>query len=309
MDVTLQELRYIVAVADRRHFGRAAADCFVSQPTLSTQVKRLEERLGVRLFERTNKQVWLTPEGERIVAQARVVLEAVKRLEETAERLRDPFSGEFRLGVIATLAPYLLPLILAPLKRRCPKLNLIVREGLTAGLLSDLREHRLDIVLLSLPAGDGAVEAVPLFDEPFLLACPRNHPLAKRKRASAAEVPPGELLLLAEGHCLRDQALEVCGTHRAGPGADDFRATSLETLVELVAAGAGCTLLPALAWERLRDRNPGIAAVPLAGQNARRRIGLAWRRTYPRREVLSAIREVITSQLPAGRVQVASSRE
>ncbi len=309
MDVTLQELRYIVAVADRRHFGRAAADCFVSQPTLSTQVKRLEERLGVRLFERTNKQVWLTPEGERIVARARLVLEAARRLEETAAGLRDPLSGEFRLGVIATLAPYLLPLALSSLKRRCPKLKLIVREGLTAGLLSELREHRLDAVLLSLPAGGEALETAPLFDEPFLLACPRNHPLAKRRRASAAEIPPGELLLLAEGHCLRDQALDVCGTHGTGAGADDFQATSLETLVELVAAGAGCTLIPALAWERLRERNPGIAAMPLAGRGARRRIGLAWRRTYPRREVLSAIREVITSQLPLDRVQVASSRE
>ena len=298
MDVTLQELRYIVAVADRRHFGRAAADCFVSQPTLSTQVKRLEERLGVRLFERSNKSVRITPEGEGIVAQARRVLEEVKRLEEVARGLRDPLSGEFRLGVIATLAPYLLPLALPPLKRRCPGLKLVVREGLTADLLAALREHRLDAVLLSLPAGDEGLETAPLFDEPFLLACPRRHRLAGQRQASASDVPPGELLLLAEGHCLRDQALEVCGSHGRSPGGDDYQATSLETLIELVAAGAGCTLVPALAWERLRGRRPGIAAVALKDRGARRRIGMAWRRTYPRREAVDVLREVIVASLP-----------
>ena len=295
--MTLQELRYLVALANHRHFGRAAAACHVSQPTLSTQIKKLEDYLGVTLFERTNKALHVTPIGEEIVARARKVIDEADSIVETARARTGPLAGPFNVGVIPTLSPYLLPWLLPALKRAYAELRLIVHEDLTTHLVARLKAHKIDAALLALPIDVPGLENMALFDEPFFFAGPPGHPLVKSRTVDESDLRDQDILLLTDGHCLRDQALAVCG-HPATSREEgtDFRATSLETLRGMVAAGFGCTLLPALSLRGAEA--PDIAIRPLAGRPSRR-IGLIWRRGYPKARDLRLLGDVVRENLPA----------
>ena len=308
--MNLRDLRYLVAVAEERHFGRAASACNVSQPTLSSQLKKLEDYLGLQLFERSNKSVAVTPLGEAVVARARQALEQADAILEIAEANRDPMAGPLTLGIIPTLGPYLLPWILAPIGRAFPALELVLREDLTDHLLELLKAHELDAAVLALPVEDAELAALPLFDEPFWVAHPPEHPFAKRAKVAEKDLVRADLLLLAEGHCLRDQALSVCGQEGRGqsgrgqsgrgklPRLGNLQATSLETLRQMVAAGYGCTLLPALALHGRRSRRAPLDAKPIDAAKASRRIALVFRKTFPRRGSLEQLAELIRGKLP-----------
>jgi len=292
--ITFTELRYIVAVADTGHFGRAAERCHVSQPTLSTQVKKLEETLGVRLFERAARRVRLTAAGERIVARARVVLDEIRVIGDLARDQHEPLTGVLRLGVIPTLGPYLLPWLVPPLRRAFPRLRLALREAMTATLLDELMLHQLDAALVALPAAAPGLVAEPLFDEPFRVLAPPGHRLAKRARVREEDLRGERLLLLTEGHCLREQALALCGD--GGAADSEFRATSLETLRHLVAAGMGCTLLPVLALTSLGEGR--VVARPFRAPSPSRRIGIVWRRSFPGETGIRALASFIRARAP-----------
>ncbi len=295
--MNLRDLRYLVAVADHGHFGRAAEACHVSQPTLSAQLRKLEAFLGVELFERSARGVHPTRAGARLIARARRVVEEADLLLAEAAGQRAPLAGPLALGLIPTLAPYLLPWAVPAVAAAHPELRLVIHEDLTAALLEGLRAGRLDAALLALPLPDADLTVRPLFAEPFLVACARDDPLLRGGAVPAERLTPDRLLLLSEGHCLRDQALAVCGSGLAvRDGAADLRAASLETLRQLVAAGQGCTLLPALAC---REPDPRLALRPLAPP-ASRRIGLVWRRSYPKAADLEALAETLKAHLPEG---------
>jgi len=298
--MTLSELRYLVAVADLRHFSRAAERCHITQPTLSVQLRKLEEFLGVTLFERGRRSVTITPVGERIVTHARRILEEADQISELARQDKGVLASPLRLGVIPTLGPYLLPLFLRPLHEKYPDLRLILREDLTDHLLAALATHELDALLLALPSDGQNRRVMALFDEPFWFACPQDHPLAARADIDEADLAGQKLLLLDEGHCLRDQALAICGdqARETAWSAEDVRATSLETICELVAAGLGCTVLPALAVRRLAPEGSRIAVRPLRGGLAHRRIGLMWRTGFSRGDDLLALGMLIQAQVP-----------
>ncbi len=298
--MNLRDLRYLVAVAEQCHFGRAAELCHVSQPTLSAQLKKLEEQLGVTLLERTNKSVTVTPLGEAVVQRAQAALEQADAILEIAEAGRDPMSGPLTLGVIPTLGPYLLPWILAPIGRRFPALELVLREDLTDHLLEQLRTHEIDAALMALPLEDPELAALPLFDEPFWVAFPPGHRFAGRARIADKDLLAEDLLLLAEGHCLRDQALSVCGLREAAPAGrvGNLQATSLETLRQMVAAGYGCTLLPALALQAPRTRRSPVDAKPMRPAAASRRIAMVHRRSFPRVACLQQVAAFIRDKLP-----------
>ncbi len=293
--MNLRDLRYLTAVAEHKHFGRAAEACFVSQPTLSTQLKKLEETLGVTLIERTNRQVMLSPAGEQIVAQAERVLREVNTLTAMAEQFRDPMGGDFRLGIIPTVAPYLLPKILGPLKKAFPNLRLQLHEGQTAQITRMLKQGDLDAVLLALPLQEENVCEEPLFDEPFLFAAAKSHPKAKQKSVTLDDLEDEVVLLLEDGHCLRDQALDVCNTHKAVESAN-FRGTSLETVRQMVAAGAGITLMPQLASQQ---RGGSVKYLPFRGpfrgKAPHRTVGLCWRNTSTRKALLEEMAKVLKS--------------
>jgi len=298
--VTLAELRYLVAIADLSHFGRAAERCRVTQPTLSAQLKKLEETLGVALVERTTHLVALTPIGVSVVAHARRILEEADQISQLARHHDGALTGVLRLGIIPTLSPYILPLILQRLHQNYPKLRLVLREDLTANLLSALDTYALDVVLIALPNQIDAYRAMPLFLEPFCFACPPGHKLSNRPVVTERELAQESLLLLDEGHCLRDQALDVCGHHlKDGPrSSDDFRATSLETISEMVGAGLGCTLLPAMAVPYLTAHHRQIEIRPLVASKAHRRIGLLWRSSFPQADDLEELGRFIRELLP-----------
>jgi len=298
--MTLRELRYLVALADHQHFGRAAEACHVTQPTLSAQLKKLEDYLGQTLVDREPRVPTLTPVGAQIVERARRLLAEADDILRLTRSRGGPLQGALNLGLIPTLAPYYLPSALQALRVAYPKLQLIVQEDLTATLLGRLRESLLDAALLALPAPidhEACVE-MPLFDEPFWLACPADHPLAAETAVPVEALAGLKLLLLTEGHCLRGQALAACRiSETAGDEAADCRAASLETLRQLVAAGLGCTLLPALA---VSGPQPSTLVVrPLAGGESRR-IGLVWRRGHPRHEELLLLARVLQQALPDG---------
>jgi LysR family hydrogen peroxide-inducible transcriptional activator len=284
MAVNLRDLRYLVAVAEHRHFGRAAEACFVSQPTLSTQLKKLEEFLGVTLIERSSRQVMLTPVGERVVAQAQRVLRETDDLVRIAEQERDPRGGDFRLGIIPTVAPYLLPKILPVIRRSFPKLRIQLTEAQTAVVTRMLKQGDLDAMILALPTEEEHVVEAPLYTEPFYFAAAKQHPKAKQKQVSLADLENEEVLLLEDGHCLRDQALDVCNTHRAVENTN-FRATSIETLRQMVAANVGITLMPELAV----GRAGAVRYIPFTGTPPSRNIGLVWRDTSTRSELLEEL--------------------
>ena len=289
--MNLQDLRYLVAVAEQRHFGRAAEVCNVSQPTLSSQIRKLEDELGVTLLERTNKRVELTPVGSRILAHAQRALQEAGQMEAVARAARDPLVGPLKLGIIPTLAPYLMPLILSPLRQSCPALTIELWEDQTRPLIEALRNHKLDAVLLATDAETPEITEIALFNEPLLAALPLTHPLASAETVREKALAD-ELLVLAEGHCLANQALVACGT-KHGPRSGfhgSMQAATLETLVNLVAAGYGATLIPALAADSLGQR--GIVLRPLSGHSSRT-IRLASRPGFPRPQALRMLEKVI----------------
>lgn len=287
--MNLRDLRYLVAIAEHRHFGRAAEACFVSQPTLSTQLKKLEETLDVVLIERTNRQVMLTPVGERVVEQAQRVLREVRQLEVIAERYKDPFGGEFRLGIIPTVAPYLLPRILGPIRKAFPNLLVQLTEGQTLTVSQLLRQGELDAVILALPVDEDHWESRLLYEEPFYFAAAKAHPKAARKHVTLADLDDEDVLLLEDGHCLRDQALDVCNAHNARENTS-FRATSIETLRQMVAANVGITLIPELA---VGGRSGPVRYIPFRGESPHRQIGICWRRSTARGELLSQLADLL----------------
>ena len=275
--MNLRDLRYLVALAEHRHFGRAAAACFVSQPTLSTQIRKLEEELGVTLVERAPRRVLLTEVGAEIAQRARAVVHDVDQIKAIARRTQDPESGTLRLGLFPTLAPYLLPHAMPLLRERFPRLELLLVEEKTPVILRQLHEGKLDAGVLALPVHDDQLHAELLFEEPFVLAVPRRHPLAAKQTIRMADLAQQRLLLLEDGHCLRDQALDVC--QLAGAGERDFRATSLETLRQMVAANVGITLLPVLAVQPPVPHSPGIKLLRFRDSSPSRRVALVWRRS------------------------------
>jgi LysR family transcriptional regulator, hydrogen peroxide-inducible genes activator len=289
--MNLRDLRYLLAVAEHQHFGRAAERCGISQPTLSVQIRKLEEWLGVALFERTTKAVIPTPACDRLIGHVRTAVAETDAMFAVALSLRDPLAGRIRLGIIPTLAPYLLPLVFAPLREALPALEVEPWEDETAALLRRLQAHELDAALLATDVVGPDLESQPLFAEPFLAALPPEHPLAERKVVAEADLAQ-DILVLADGHCLRDQALEACGGKGALNGT--LRATSLSTLLNMVAAGYGTTLIPALAAGAAQDI--GIVLRPLAAR-AGRTVRLAWRASFPRRPALQRVGEVIAIRL------------
>ena len=276
--MNLRDLRYLIALDEHRHFGRAAAASFVSQPTLSTQIRKLEDELGVSLVERAPRRVMLTPIGRDIADRARRVIAEVEQMTEIARRSQDPEAGTVRLGLFPTLAPYLLPHVLPGLRGRFPRLELLLVEEKTDQILARLRDGRLDAGVLALPVHDEQLHVEPLFDEPFLLAVPQRHALAGHASLQMRDLDEQHLLLLEEGHCLRDQALDVCRMAGADER-DGFRATSLETLRQMVASGVGITLLPMLSVQPPVPVSPGIALLPFRGEPPHRRIAMVWRRS------------------------------
>jgi LysR family hydrogen peroxide-inducible transcriptional activator len=294
--MNLQELRYLVALAEHRHFGRAAEACHVSQPTLSSQIRKLEDELGVTLLERTNKRVDLTPVGSQILVHAQEALFQAAQMEAVARAARDPLVGPLKLGSIPTLAPYLMPMILKPIHHAYPGLIIELWEDQTRALIDGLRNHRLDAALLATAPDVPEITEIKLFDEPLLAALPAAHKLARAKTVSEKSLA-GELLVLADGHCLSNHALEACGA-KSGQGRSPFQssmqAATLDTLVNLVAAGYGATLIPALAAQAMSHLD--IVLLPLTG-NSVRTIRLASRPGFPRPQALRALEKVIRSQV------------
>jgi LysR family transcriptional regulator, hydrogen peroxide-inducible genes activator len=289
--MNVRDLRYLLAVVEHGHFGRAAEACEIRQPTLSVQIRKLEELLGVTLFERTSKTVTPTPACEQLIGHVRAAVAEADAILAVAHNLRDPLAGRIRLGIIPTLAPYLLPLVFAPLREALPALEVEPWEDQTAALLKRLHAHELDAALLGTEVIGPDLESRPLFAEPFLAALPPEHPLAARAVVAEADLAQ-DILVLADGHCLRDQALEACGRNGALNGT--LRATSLSTLLNMVAAGYGTTLIPALAAGAAQDT--GIVLRPLAAQVGRT-IRIAWRARFPRRAALEAVGKVIAVRL------------
>jgi LysR family transcriptional regulator, hydrogen peroxide-inducible genes activator len=292
VELKLRDLRYLVAVADLRHFGKAAARCFVSQPTLSAQLKKLEQVLGLQLIERAPHNVSLTAAGEEIVARARRILEASDEVVTLARSLRDPLAGRLRVALLPTIGPYLLPHVAPVIRRSLPRLQLRLYEYQTATMLEKLHAGELDLGILALPVELAGLEVRELYREAFTVALPERHPLAAQPSVKVADLKGETLLLLEEGHCLRDQALEVCS--RVGVrDSQDFRATSLETLRQMVATGAGVTLLPELAGRGAYRSARGVVLRPFARPVPVRHVGAVWRRTTARRAAIDALCQLI----------------
>ncbi|MDH0863010.1 hydrogen peroxide-inducible genes activator [Mitsuaria sp. GD03876] len=294
--MTLTELRYIVAVARERHFGRAAEACFVSQPTLSVAIKKLEEELDVKIFERGANEVTMTPLGEDIVRQAQSVIEQASAIKDIAKRGKDPLDGPLRLGIIYTIGPYLLP----ELVRHCidlyPRMPLMLQENFTQKLLDMLRTGELDCAIMAEPFPDAGLAVAPLYDESFVVAVPAVHPLAKKERISAEELKAETMLLLGNGHCFRDHVLEVCPEFaRFSTDAEgirkSFEGSSLETIKHMVASGMGVTVVPALSVPA--QVPPHLRYVPFEAPAPTRRVVLAWRRTFTRYEAVAALRNAV----------------
>lgn len=294
--MTLTELRYIVAVAREKHFGRAAEACFVSQPTLSVAIKKLEEELDVKLFERGASEVSMTPLGEEIVRQAQSVIEQAAAIKEIAKRGKDPVAGPLRVGVIYTIGPYLLPELVRHAIEQVPQMPLVLQENFTARLLDMLRTGELDCAILAEPFPDTGLATAALYDEPFMVAVPSSHPLARRSSIGAEELKRETLLLLGTGHCFRDHVLEVCPEYaRFSSDAEgirkSFEGSSLETIRYMVAAGMGITVMPMLGVSK--EPQPHVTYIPFSDHVPTRRVVLAWRRTFTRYEAIAALRNAI----------------
>ena len=292
--MTLTELKYIVAVARARHFGHAAESCFVAQPTLSVAIKKLEDELGVVLFERGGSEVSVTPLGAQIVAQAERVLEQTAAIKELAKQNKDPLAGALRLGVIYTIGPYLLPPLVKNLIENVPQMPLVLQENFTVRLLELLRQGELDAAIMALPLPDHGMSMQTLYDEPFVVAMPKSHPWAKRKEISAADLKTETMLLLGNGHCFRDQVLEVCPemARVSSPGTGlqrTFEGSSLETIRHMVASGIGLTVLPRASVPDMHDKNGMLAFVPFMAPVPDRRVVIVWRKSFTRRAAIDAV--------------------
>ena len=274
--MNIRALQYFVTLSDLKHFSKAAEACFVSQPTLSTQIKKLEEELGVQLVERSPKNIMLTPVGEEIARRARQLLNDVEQIRTAARRSSNPAEGTLRLGIFPTLAPYLLPHVIPQFRAQYPKLHLQLSEEKTEDLLRNLQHGLLDAALLALPIHQEGFEVEILFKEPFVVALPAQHRLASKSKLGLQDLNGSELLLLEEGHCLREQALEVCALAGAHERVD-FHATSMETLRQMVAAEVGITLMPMLSVKPPIARTENLAIRPFAGTAPSRTIALVWR--------------------------------
>ena len=315
--MTLTELKYIVAVAREKHFGKGADACHVSQPTLSVAIKKLEEELQVKLFERNANEITVTPLGEEIIRQAQSVLEQADSIREIAKRGKDPLAGSLRLGVIYTIGPYLLPDLVRQMITHTPQMPLMLQENFTVKLLEDLRNGDIDCAILAEPFPDTNLAIAPLYDEPFMAAVPSAHPLAARSSITAEEIKKETMLLLGNGHCFRDHVLEVCPEFARFSSNSDgirksFEGSSLETIKHMVAAGMGITLVPRLGVpkEALEGQNAELSSkkskvkmaaeppafiryLPFEGHVPSRRVVLVWRRSFTRYEAIAALRNAI----------------
>ncbi|MDP8985655.1 MAG: LysR substrate-binding domain-containing protein [Pseudomonadota bacterium] len=290
--MNLKDLKYLVALADTGHFGKAADRTFVSQPTLSAQLKKLEEYLGVKLVERQPKNVQLTEVGKQIVVRARRMLDEGDEIIALARNNTDPFSGKLKLALIPTIGPYLLPRIMQSVRNALPHLGLMLYEHQTEPLLKRLRDGEIDLGILALPIAPEGLEARELYQEPFTVALPNHHPLAAKSTIKIQELKGQTLLLLEDGHCLRDQALEVCSRIDIRE-AEDFRGTSLETLRQMVVAGLGITLLPETAVESPFGSQRGLTIRPFAKPPPTRTVGAVWRKSSTRAAAISAVCDVL----------------
>jgi LysR family hydrogen peroxide-inducible transcriptional activator len=287
-DLKLKDLRYLVAVADTRHFGRAAAKCFVSQPTLSAQLRKLEEYLGVQLIERRPRKVTLTAAGEDIAQRARTMLESGDAIVSMALTRRDPLAGQLRLALLPTIGPYLLPHVALKIRKALPRLELMLYEYTTGAMLEHLQQGAIDVGILALPIHEDGLATRELYQEPFVAALPADHRLAARTRLRTDDLQGETLLLLEDGHCLRDQALAVCS--RSGVlEKQDFRATSIETLRQMVAMGVGVTLLPELASIGGYGTTRGLKVLPFAKPVPTRTVGAVWRKSTARAAAIEAV--------------------
>jgi LysR family hydrogen peroxide-inducible transcriptional activator len=288
MDLKLKDLRYLVAVADTRHFGRAAAKCFVSQPTLSAQLRKLEQYLGVQLIERRPRRVTLTEAGEEVALRARTMLETGDAIVTLAQTRRDPLAGQLRLALLPTIGPYLLPQVALKIRKALPRLELMLYEYQTEAMVEHLHNGEIDVGLLALPVHDDSLVARELYEEPFVLALPESHRLAARAQVRIEDLNGETLLLLEDGHCLREQALAVCSRSSVHEK-QDFRATSIETLRQMVAAGVGITLLPMLASRGAYGSARGMTTRAFARPVPSRRIGAVWRKSSARAAAITAV--------------------
>ena len=296
--MTLTELKYIVAVSRQKHFGHAAEACFVAQPTLSVAIKKLEDELGVIIFERGGSEISMTPLGAQIVAQAERVLAETAAIKELSKQNKDPLAGQFRLGIIYTVAPYLLPTMIKTMIETVPQMPLILHEQFTLRLLEMLRQGDLDAAIMALPFNDHGLMVQPLYEEPFVVALPKHHPWAARAEITSAELKTETMLLLGNGHCFRDQVLEVCPEmSRFATGSDGiartFEGSSLETIRHMVASGIGITVLPHASVPDMQTTDGMLRYVPLAAPVPSRRVVIAWRKSFTRGAAIEAIRTAV----------------
>tara|TARA_R110002049_G_scaffold20316_11_gene74993 strand:+ start:70 stop:1008 length:939 start_codon:yes stop_codon:yes gene_type:complete len=301
--MTLTDLRYLVALARERHFGRAAEKCHVSQPTLSVAIKKVEEELGVQLFERSATEVKITAVGQRIVNQAEKVLVEAALIPEIAAAGKDPLSGPLKVGVIYTIGPYLLPRLIPLMRKHAPRMPLVIQENYTTVLVEQLKKGELDVVVLALPFEEAGVVAQPLYDEPFRVLLPTGHEWASEQYIDSDLLADEQLLLLGAGNCFRDQVLEVCPQCRNVGGLQrTLEGSSLETIRHMVATGLGVTVLPSSAADDLPDNNAMVAVRPFVAPEPTRRVALAWRVTYPRSGAIDILRRaILEAKLPGVR--------
>jgi len=302
--MTLTDLRYIVALARERHFGRAAEKCFVSQPTLSVAVKKLEEQLGVVLFERSPQEVRVTPVGERIVAQAEKVLAEASLVTEIASADKGPLVGPLRVGVIYTIAPWLLPRLVPRVKERAPEMPLLLEENFTHKLVEKLKTSELDLAILALPVEEPSLVVQAVYDEQFRVLAPVGHPWTRQKAIASSALLDAQLLMLGAGNCFRDQVLDLCATASSQSGISPhvIEGSSLETIRHMVASGVGVTVMPASAVENIPPKDPLLRVRPFQEPVPTRRVGLVWRASYPRHQAVEVVRRALLDcKLPGTR--------
>ncbi|WP_199671554.1 hydrogen peroxide-inducible genes activator [Salinisphaera sp. Q1T1-3] len=299
--MTLTELRYLIALDKERHFGRAAKRAFVSQPTLSVAVKKLESELGVTVFERNRGEARVTPIGRRIIEQAYRVLGEVSALETVAEQGRDELKGALRLGVIYTVGPYLLPHLIPRLRESCPEMPLVIEENLTGNLTQQLRNNELDAVIVAMPYDVSGMALWPIYNEGFVVVMPQQHSWVAREAIEPDDLAQENLLLLGPGHCFRDQVLNLCAECRESDEASRTRSgSSLETIRHMVASGLGITVLPRSSIPNLSEESRLLETRPFAGATPQRQIAIAWRRSFPRPRAITALRDAVMQCDPAG---------
>ncbi|VAW82360.1 Hydrogen peroxide-inducible genes activator =_ OxyR [hydrothermal vent metagenome] len=312
--MNLSELRYVIALARERHFGRAASACFISQPTLSVAIKKLEDELGVTLFERTRHEVRVTTVGELVVEKAQQALEAVESVRQVASSEGDQLTGPLRIGAIFTIGPYLFPDLIPNLNERAPKMPLIVEENYTAVLAEKLKQGDLDVIIISLPFDEPNILTLPLYEEPFVVLLPASHPLTERKTLGSKNLEGENILMLGEGHCFRDQVIDACpacAPKAIGERASVYTAegSSLETIRHMVASGMGLTVLPCTAACADRYSQRLLAIRRFSRPSPSRVVALAWRATFPRPKVIDVVKEAVAaSQLSCIRSRLRKSR-